>query len=373
MLGIGILLALVLVIVFAAIQQTRDENQIPYTSISSQPNGTLALRLWLNELGFRSAETRSSSFEPGPGIDIIFMIQPSYSVTPDEWRILDRWIEEGGVLILAGKNGVTDLAMQHFDFDISLLSAQAAEIAPALPLLKSPILESKVALKTDFGIRTDRSDFTPLMTAGDRPVALIFPQEKGRVILSTTPEAFTNLGLKDETAARLILNLLAWNGEEGTMLFDEWHHGFRSAASVGPSRWLRSTPGGHAVLFSVFAVFIALILQGRAFGRPIPLRHEIKRRGPMEHVTAIANLSRKAGHRSEVAHQYHHRLKRHLGQRYRLDPSTRDEEYVDMLASYNPAIDKEALLRLLKRLSQPTVNEPELLKLSAEAARWMGK
>lgn len=372
-LGIGILMALVIVTVLAAIQQTRDETQVPYTSTSSQPNGTRALRLWLDELGYDSDASPSSTFTPGREIKIIFMIQPSYSVTADEWRILDRWIEEGGTLILAGKNSVTDLAMAHFDFDVSALPVQAAEIAPALPLLKSPLLESKVALKTDFGIRTPREDFTPLMTAGARPVALTFRQEKGRVILSTTPEAFTNLGLKDEATARLILNLLAWTGGRGAVLFDEWHHGFRSADIVGPSQWLGSTPGGHAVLFGVFAVFIALLVQGRSFGRPVPLKHEIKRRGPMEHVTAIANLNRKAGHRSEVAKQYHRRLKRHLGQRYRLDPSTGDEEYVELLAGYNPAIDREALLRLLKRLSQPAVNDAELLKLSAEAAKWMGK
>ena len=112
---------------------------------------------------------------------------------------------------------------------------------------------------------------------------------------------------------------------------------------------------------------------GTAVRPPHPLKHELKRRGPIEHVTAIANLNRKAGHIKEVARQYHQRLKRHFGQRYRLDPSMRDEEYVEALAGYNPAIDKEKLLRLLTRLTQPNVNEAELLKLSAEAARWMSE
>lgn len=371
-LGIGILLALVLVTSLAAIQQTRDESQVPYTSTSSQPNGTLALKLWLTELGYKSADVSLSSFNPGSSTSVIFMIQPSVPVTAEEWRILDRWIEDGGSLILAGRNSVTDLAMQHFEFDISILSAQAPEISPALPLLKSPILESKVSLKTDFGMDTERTDFTPLMTAEGKPVALTFQQEKGRVILSTTPEAFTNLGLKDDSIAQMLLNLLAWTNIDGVVLFDEWHHGFQSAGIVGPSQFLRNTPGGHAVLFAVFTIFTALLLQGRSFGRPVPLKHEIKRRSPMEHVTAIANLNRKAGHRSEVAQQYHHRLKRHLGWRYRLDPSTSDDEFVEALAGYNPELDRESLLRVLKRLSQPMVNESELLELSAQAAKWMG-
>jgi len=48
-----------------------------------------------------------------------------------------------------------------------------------------------------------------------------------------------------------------------------------------------------------------------------------------------------------------------------------DEEYVEALAGYNSDVDKEKLLRLLKRLTHPDVNEAELLKLSAEAAQWM--
>lgn len=371
--GIGILAALVLVTSFAAIQQTRQANDIPYTSTSSQPNGTMALSLWLEALGYQQADPYVSSFNPGTDIQIIFMIQPSVPVSEEEWRILDGWIDDGGVLVLAGRNGQTNLAMQHFEFDIMVLPARASEISPALPLLRSPILESRVVQQTDYALRTDRTDFTPLMTAGGMPSAVTFIQNNGRVLLTTTPEAFTNLGLKDESKAVMILNLLAWTGDKGRVLFDEWHHGIQSADIVGPTQFLWNTSGGHAILFAVFAIFGALLLQGRAFGRPVPLRHEIKRRTPMEHVTAIANLNRKAGHRSEVAKQYHHRLKRHLGQRYRLDPSTGDEDFVDTLSAYNPAIDKAELLHLLKRLSGPVVSETELVKLAADAATWMSE
>lgn len=371
-LGIGILLALVIVTAFAAFQDT-DEEQVPYVSTSSQPNGTLALKLWLNELGYKTVESSTLSFSPGVDVKIIFMIQPFVTVTPDEWKLLDQWVENGGTLIIAGRNNITNAAMQHFEFRYSYMPQITEEITPALPLLKSPILETKVRSKIDRGIDGIRTDFTPLMTANGEVVLLSFPQGKGQVILSTTPDIFTNIELKNEDTARLILNLMAFVGEKGTVMFDEWHHGLQSEGIVGISQWLQNTPGGRAILFAVFVVFIALILQGRSFGRYVPLKHEIKRRGPMEHVTAIANLSRKAGHRSEVARQYHNRLKRHLGQRYRLDPSMNDKEYVEILAGYNSSIDKEELLRLLKQLSRSNISEAELLKLSAEASQWMSE
>ncbi|MBI5963719.1 MAG: hypothetical protein HY863_09615, partial [Chloroflexi bacterium] len=180
-----------------------------------------------------------------------------------------------------------------------------------------------------------------------------------------------NLALKDDTVAALALNILALSSQKGMVWFDEWHHGFQTGSIIGPGQWLQHTPGGHALLFVVGVIFLTLLLQGRAFGRPIPLLHEIKRRGPLEHVTAIANLNRKAGHRNEVLKQYHHRLKRHLGQRYRLDPSLDDAEYARLLSQYNSSINKDELLNLLKRLSQRNVSEGELLKLATEAAHWI--
>jgi hypothetical protein len=124
-------------------------------------------------------------------------------------------------------------------------------------------------------------------------------------------------------------------------------------------------------LFVVFAVFLAIFIQGRGFGRPVPLPQEIKRRGALEHVTGIANLSRRAAHRSAVMLHYHQQVKRKLGQRYRLDPGMDDQEYVNALAGYNPALNKDELLGLLKRLKRKDVSEVEMVSLAAEASKWI--
>jgi hypothetical protein len=124
-------------------------------------------------------------------------------------------------------------------------------------------------------------------------------------------------------------------------------------------------------LFTVLIAFVGLLLQGKAFGRAVPMLNEIKRRGPLEHVTAIANLKRKAGHRAEVLQQYHQRVKRQLGGRYRLDPSMSDVDYVNALFVINPSINKDEVLDLLKRLSKKNIGEAELVKLASEAAKWM--
>jgi hypothetical protein len=369
-LGLGVLLALVLLTIAAGVQQSQ-ETDFDYSSASAAKKGTLALKLWLAELGYTPLEGIPSQFDPTPEMKTIFILQPLIPVSDSEWKLLDKWIEDGGVLVIAGNNFETARTINHYEFSLDLLTPPASELSAATPLLNSPALAAKIPLTLDLGLASARTDFVPLLAADGKPVIVSFEKGFGRVILSATPVLFSNQSLKDDAAAAAVLNLLALTGEKGLVWFDEWHHGLQTVGVLGPEQWLRRTPGGHALLFVAGVVFMALLLQGRAFGRPVPMAHEIKRRGPLEHVTAIANLNRKAGHRTEVLRQYHQRLKRHLGYRYRLDPSLPDDEYVDELSKYNPAFDRETLLNLLKALSQETVNEGELVKLAAEAAKWI--
>jgi hypothetical protein len=369
-LGIGILLALML-ITAAAVMQQNNRQELPYLSTSSSPRGTLALKLWLAELGRPAIEDSQTVFQPRPEIKTIFMIQPIILISEREWNLLDAWIEQGGTLVIAGSNYHTGNAMDHFDFSLRFLDAQAGSISASSPLTNSPAITTTAPVRTDLVLASGRNDFVALFSAAGQPVIISFEQKEGRVILASAPQLLSNLGLKDDATASAVLNMIALTEADGAVWFDEWHHGVQTAAIVGPGQWLRHTPGGHALLFTVGAIFFALLLRGRPFGRPIPLLHEIKRRGPLEHVTAIANLNRKAGHRAEVLQQYHQRVKRHLGRRYRLDPSLADDEYVNLLAQYNTSIDGDALRKLLKRLSQKNASENELLKLTSEAAQWI--
>jgi hypothetical protein len=123
-------------------------------------------------------------------------------------------------------------------------------------------------------------------------------------------------------------------------------------------------------LYTSVVVFVALALGGRAFGRPVPLPKDSARRAPVEYITALANLNRRAGHRKSVMADYHHRLKRGLGNRYRLDPTLEDDDFVARLLNYNPTLNATALRKLLVSLRQQKVSESELIKLAAEVAEW---
>ena len=368
-LAIGVILVLVIVTIGAAIGQTPT---IPYLSSSSSADGTLALKLWLEASGYQIPDEALSTYQPPQNADLVFILQPVIEISDAEWKTLDQWVANGGTLILAGDNLQTEHAFGHYGFLLTSLDQETSTLSVQTPLLTSPPLTSPISIHANLALGTSRSDVVIHLAAQGQPILVSFDQGQGRVILSSTPYPFSNIALKDKTTASLVLNLIGLSIRHGIVWFDEWHHGIQQSTEIiGPDQWLRLTSLGHALLFIVAAVFWALLLQGRAFGRPVPLPHEIKRRGPMEHVTAIANLDRKAGHRGDVMEHYHSHLKSHLARRYSLDPSLLDKDYVRALAQYSPSLDQIALLNLLKGLSQKNIGEAEMIKLAVQASEWM--
>jgi hypothetical protein len=341
------------------------------STLSSAPDGALALKLWSKELEYKVDERVLTNFLPPKNTSIIFMLEPLFPIET-EMQPLDDWVEAGGTLIAVGEDYGMYLLIDHYQFYFTYLPGQNVSPASETPLLDSPAPLDLNNARARIALASERDDFVVLAAYQGQPVLVSFEQGKGRVILGTVTDPFTNAGLKEAGNPEFVLNILALAQTKGTIWFDEWHHGVRSEAEIlGPGEFLRQTPVGRSLLFVTFAIFIVLFIQGRDFGRPVPLPQEIKRRGAWEHVTGIANLSRRAAHRSAVMLQYHQQIKRKLGQRYRLDPGMDDKEYVDKLADYNPALDKDALLNLLKRLKRKDISETEMVHLAAEAAKWI--
>jgi hypothetical protein len=219
----------------------------------------------------------------------------------------------------------------------------------------------------------NRNDFVTHLAVDDKPVMVSVEQGEGRVILSAAPYPFSNAGLREEGNPALALNMVSAAGSKATIWFDEWHHGLRSRDDgvIGPGNWLRYTPAGRSMLYIGLVIFVALVLQGRRFGRPVPLAKDISRRGPLEYITAVANLGRRAGHRAAVLSQYRHRLKRGLGQRYRLNPTLPDDEYVEELSRLNPNLDSGALRQLFIQLNRQKVSESEMIQIAAQVSTWL--
>jgi hypothetical protein len=372
-LAIGLVVVLAVITALAAAQQTQAAVLPPLSSASTAPDGARALWMWLDDLHYAVRDDVAPFFSIPRDARLVLMLEPFPGITSAEWETIDDWVRDGGTLIVAGDRFGAALTTQHYTFTLAYLDNPVPALAAQTPLLASPPLTGAADVQTLAYFETERSDFVAHLAAPSGPVVVSFALGKGRVILSAAPYAFSNAGLKEPGNPALVLNLILISPASGAVWFDEWHHGVRPVDSqvVGPEDWLRRTPAGRALLYVAGVIFLAVLLRGRRFGRPVPLPGEITRRAPLEYISAIANLGRRAGHRRAVLQQYHQRLKRRLGQRYRLDPTLRDPEYVARLAEYNPGLDAEALRRLLARLQRPNVNESEMIQLAAEVAAWI--
>jgi hypothetical protein len=373
-LGLGLFLLLMVVTVVAAIQQMGSEGMPRLSSLSSSSDGARALWLWLDELDYPVSQEALSNFQPPPDTRLIFLLEPSYGITEEEWEVLDTWVEAGGTLILAGEDLLTVRAIRHYDFDLDYSAGLAQSLTTQTPLWLSPP-GGPAYLQAHAHLQSERDDFVTHLADEKGPVILSFEQGQGRVILSATPFPFSNAGLKEAGNPALVLNLVSMVEQPGLIWFDEWHHGLRATRTevIGPTDWLRYTPSGRSFLYVATIIFIAIVLRGRHFGRPVPLPQDTSRRAPLEYIAAIANLNRRARHRSAVLSQYHHWLKRGLGQRYRLNPTLADDDYLAQLSRFNPRLDIEALRRLLAQLRQKQVTENELVRLAEEVATWLEK
>ena len=376
--GPAMLLIILLVAVtsIATFWQLRDEaQQPPLASFSTAPDGGRALFYWAQALGYETVEETPSVFSLPENSRLALVLEPQLpGISEDEWQVLDEWVERGGTLLLAGEGFGAALSMQHFAFEIAYRQQLDGEAAFNSANLISPTTQTPRNLQPRAVLQSDRHDYATLLAINGEPLVAALSHGQGVVILSSLAYPFSNRGLKDAGNPQLVLNLLAQAGEARSIWFDEWHHGLRTEPAgvlAGPGTWLRSSPPGQAMLYTAAVVFLALVLSGKRFGRPISVKGTQQRRAPAEHAVAIANLSRRAGHRRAIRAYYRRELKQQLGRRYRLSAALPDEEYIRCLKLLRSDLDETRLRALLAALNQEKISENQLLKLAQEVTEWI--
>src|SRR5512146_1879413 len=92
---IGILTVLVIITVLAALQRQTEQQNPTLSSLSSAPDGALALKLWIKELRYNVDEQVLANFIPPKNDSILFMLEPLFP-TETELQPMDDWVEAGG-------------------------------------------------------------------------------------------------------------------------------------------------------------------------------------------------------------------------------------------------------------------------------------
>jgi hypothetical protein len=134
-----------------------------------------------------------------------------------------------------------------------------------------------------------------------------------------------------------------------------------------------SNAWGWALVYVLAMLALYLLLTGRRFGRPVPLREEVARRSSAEYVESMADMFQRGKKRDFVLQHYYTRFKRRLAKPYGINPRLEDQRFVTELAHYR-SIDQAALLNMLGRLRQQQIGEDDLLRVVQEAdSAWIRK
>ena len=111
----------------------------------------------------------------------------------------------------------------------------------------------------------------------------------GRVIAVSSPDIFSNGGLRKGDNARLAYNIVRFH-KRSVLWFDEYHHGYGRSTSV--TRHFKESKFWWPSVQLLVAFFLFWGLKGRRFGPPRPPATQ-ESRSSMEYIAALANLFQK--------------------------------------------------------------------------------
>lgn len=365
---VGLFGALIAFTVYGPGQNEPEQEGLPGSAHSAGPDGALGLQRWLESIGYDARNLEYSEWRIPDDAAVLFMLDPQREpVTAEEAAETLRWVRAGGTLVLidttptlaVGRNELLETLQATVVISDEI---QAIDNARAVqPLLSTPPVIS-VPVNTSSALELRRDDYLPLLQTrlGDTLVGI--QEGRGYIYLGSTLYPFTNDGIQKPGSGPLLLNMLARVAPDAVVLFDEYHHGYRTPPTV--RRVALQQGWGWAVLYTMLVVGLYIVLTGRRFGRPVPLRADLARRSSAEYVQSLAMLFRRAGKRSYVLAHYHSQLKRRLARPYGFVPPVDDAAFVDELLRYRGITDEQATrLRTLLAQLNGTVSEEQLVRL----------
>jgi len=366
---VGLFAALVLFIAFGPGRQPQSSNQAEATTHSSAPEGALALYTWAREIGYDSRRLEYGTFALEESDAALLMLNPSEPVKRTQAREILDWVASGGTLILALDRSALfsppNQLLDELKFDTAVYTGtQVIERAgPGQPALDQPPV-GQAPVQAGRVLQPMRNDYVKLLGVADAVLIAGVKHGSGYAYISATTFPFSNEGLRDPENAALVLNMLRRVPAGGRIEFDEYHHGFFTPPSTG--KVLFGNPWGWGAAYAVLVIGMYLVLGGRRFGRPIPLREEIARRSSAEYIESMADLFQRGGKRAYILKHYHSALKRRLARKDGANPQLDDADFVRELARARP-IDEQALTALLQRLRAENPGEAELVRAVADA------
>jgi hypothetical protein len=368
---IGLFLALIAFVAFGPGRRPLSSGPAGPTTHSSEAEGALGLYNWASAMGYDARRLEYRPFTLDEQDAALLILNPTQRIDRAQARAALGWVERGGTLIFADDSaqlfGPGNALLDELQVDSQVYSTttRIERAAPAQPVLDQPPV-GEAQVRTGRTLVPHIDDYVKLSGKPDALIVAGIKHGQGYIYLSAATYPFTNEGLRDPENAALVLNMLRRVPAGGRIQFDEYHHGYFTPPST--TRIVLGSPWGWAAAYAVIAIALYLILSGRRFGKPVPLKEEIARRSSAEYVESMADLFQRGGKRTYILRHYHAAFKRRLAKPFGINPQLADQEFVRELARFR-AIDEPALLALLARLRSAKAGEVNSPAARAAAIR----
>ena len=260
-----------------------------HSSWSDAANGTSAVRLFAESMGHSTGQI-SGTFNPPVEPSVMFVFTPTGRYTADEAQRTRLWVNSGNVLIYASEEGDKELDRV---FGVTRRAGYVLiSTVTATPVVSgvTNVAGGGLAVPLEAG-----AEQVAFLRASNGPV-LAYLQRIGQgvVVVLADPLVLCNGYLDKMDNGRLLADLLGLRAG-APVYFDEYHHGL-VLGDFAPQAWL-TTPWGAALLWLLVAVFVGLLLRGRAFGPLIPRPVEAAR-ADVEWAVAVGGLLRRSSARA---------------------------------------------------------------------------
>lgn len=272
---------------------------------------------------------------PRDGVDgasSLIVADPKIPLGKRELESLNRWLTDGGQLILLSRNGwplrdrlgadneSTEQAEQSNDGTVKEIEDELynetdsetaqptatflSRYAPGLRWAKPANFRVEPAVGTsipaeDVKLRWRRSfaqvdGAKSIAAANSEALAVEIKVGEGRIVAIADPTMVSNGALRRSDNAVWLVSLVAGWGD-GRVLFDEYHHGFGDKRSAASLAWaFAKTPWGWCLWQIAAAGLLYTFVYRRRFGR-ISEPPTFERSSPLDLVDARAGIFRAAG------------------------------------------------------------------------------
>ena len=298
--------------------------------------------------------------------DVLFLQNLNKSPTETEIEDIQKFVNKGGTLVVAGEDRVLNQLFSAFGLELQELTRRLefSYRIPDEPLFPQHLVD-EIRTRADFAIETSAPGVAILYGTEDDAVVVTLRDGEGRAFFIASDYMFGGSGLRHSGNAMFLYNLTSTFPRNARIGLAVRRYYTLETKPPNPfTALLFRTSGGLGALYICLTVFVFLILRGRRFGKPLDVQ-EKNRRLSSEYVHAMTALYQKGNTRMEILRHIREKFRYDLGMRWRVSPTLNTDAFLEELTQRGAIDDDEQLSELVMDLeSFSNISEAQLLDIA---------